>query len=202
MTITKDKKMEELMAKFNELLGMENEGDDPTTVMGQVLEAMEFATEEGEDPAIFDILCHFMCFHWKVVLALLPPAQNCKGFALFWSSMAVIGILTAVVGDIAKIFGCTLGVSDILTAITFVALGTSLPDTFASMTAATQDEYADAAIGNVTGSNSVNVFLGLGIPWTIGSIYHAANGQTDPRDLNGWCESVHSAMVPPGTKGV
>merc|ERR1711881_432038 len=54
---------------------------------------------------------------------------------------------------------------------TFVALGTSLPDTFASKTAATQDPYADASIGNVTGSNSVNVFLGLGLPWTIGACY-------------------------------
>merc|ERR1719428_1733705 len=48
--------------------------------------------------------------------------------------------------------GCTMGVPNEVTAITFVALGTSLPDTFASKTAAVQDEYADASIGNVTGS--------------------------------------------------
>lgn len=28
--------------------------------------------------------------------------------------------------------------------------------------AATQDKYADSSIGNVTGSNGVNVFLGIG----------------------------------------
>ena len=33
-------------------------------------------------------------------------------------------------------------------------------DTFASKTAAIQDETADASVGNVTGSNAVNVFLG------------------------------------------
>lgn len=38
-----------------------------------------------------------------------------------------------------------------VTGITIIALGTSLPDTFASRTAAMQDEHADAAIGNVTG---------------------------------------------------
>ena len=43
-----------------------------------------------------------------------------------------------------------------ITAITFVALGTSLPDTFASKTAAQSEPYADASIGNITGSNSVN----------------------------------------------
>jgi solute carrier family 8 (sodium/calcium exchanger) len=38
-----------------------------------------------------------------------------------------------------------------ITAITFVALGTSLPDLFASMSAAAQSPTADASIGNVTG---------------------------------------------------
>ena len=59
-------------------------------------------------------------------------------------------------------------------AITFVALGTSLPDTFASKAAAVGEKNADNAIGNITGSNSVNVFLGLGLPWLIASIYHSA----------------------------
>ena len=54
-----------------------------------------------------------------------------------------------------------------------MALGTSLPDTFASKAAAVGEKCADNAIGNVTGSNSVNVFLGLGLPWTIAAIYHA-----------------------------
>merc|ERR1712224_712918 len=84
---------------------------------------------------------------------------------------AVIGGVTAIVGDLAGMLGCSVGLNDDITAITLVALGTSLPDTFASMTAATQDPFADASLGNVTGSNSVNVFLGLGLPWTIGAIY-------------------------------
>ena len=56
-----------------------------------------------------------------------------------------------------------------------MALGTSLPDLFASRAAAMNEKHADNAIGNVTGSNSVNVFLGLGLPWLIASIYHASN---------------------------
>merc|ERR1719230_979114 len=75
----------------------------------------------------------------------------------------------------AALFGCCAGLLDPITAITFVALGTSLPDTFASKTAAVQDPYADASIGNVTGSNSVNVFLGLGLPWLIGGVYWMMN---------------------------
>merc|ERR1711951_111326 len=66
---------------------------------------------------------------------------------------------------------------DCVNAIAFVALGTSVPDTFASKTAAIEDETADASVGNVTGSNSVNVFLGIGLPWMIGSIYWTAKGE-------------------------
>jgi len=51
-------------------------------------------------------------------------------------------------------------------------------DTFASKVAAINDEYADSSVGNVTGSNAVNVFLGIGIAWTIAAVYHAAKGDT------------------------
>lgn len=50
-------------------------------------------------------------------------------------------------------------------------------DTFASKVAAIQDKYADASIGNVTGSNAVNVFLGIGVAWTIAACYHAYHGR-------------------------
>tara|TARA_B100000780_G_C21105267_1_gene446251 strand:+ start:1434 stop:1730 length:297 start_codon:yes stop_codon:yes gene_type:complete len=94
-------------------------------------------------------------------------------------SLVMIGVVTAIVGEIATILGCAIGLKESVTAITLVALGTSLPDTFASMTAAKNAEYADSAIGNITGSNSVNVFLGLGLPWAIAVSYWAAN-QDDP----------------------
>ena len=64
-----------------------------------------------------------------------------------------------------------------MTAITLVAVGTSLPDLLASKQAVTDSTNADAAVGNVTGSNSVNVFLGLGLPWLLASVYYALNGQ-------------------------
>ena len=46
-----------------------------------------------------------------------------------------------------------------------------MPDLFASKAAAQADESADNSIGNITGSNCVNVFLGLGLSWTIGAVY-------------------------------
>ena len=56
------------------------------------------------------------------------------GWLTFISSIVVIGILTAIVGDLANHFGCTVGLKDTLTAITFVAVGTSLPGLFKHLT--------------------------------------------------------------------
>ena len=54
----------------------------------------------------------------------------------------------------------------------------SSPDPFASKTAAIEDETADNSVGNVTGSNAVNVFLGIGIAWTMAAIYWESQGLT------------------------
>lgn len=138
--------------------------------------------EEGEPPSILDWISHVLTIFWKVLFAFIPPADFCDGWACFGMALAMIGLVTALIGDLAGLLGCVLDIPGPITAITFVALGTSLPDTFASKTAAEQDPYADASIGNVTGSNSVNVFLGLGLPWLIGGFYWAAVGKNDKWD--------------------
>eukprot|EP00931_Biecheleriopsis_adriatica_P051600 TRINITY_DN2994_c0_g1_i1.p1 TRINITY_DN2994_c0_g1~~TRINITY_DN2994_c0_g1_i1.p1 ORF type:complete len:867 (+),score=174.12 TRINITY_DN2994_c0_g1_i1:287-2602(+) len=119
---------------------------------------------------------HILSMPWKMLFAFIPPTEYCGGWACFTAALCMIGVVTAFIGDLAALAGCVVNIPDSITAITLVALGTSLPDTFASKTAAEQDETADASIGNVTGSNAVNVFLGLGMPWTIGAIYWAARG--------------------------
>ncbi|XP_037620132.1 sodium/calcium exchanger 1-like isoform X1 [Sebastes umbrosus] len=144
--------------------------------------------ECGEEklPSCFDYVMHFLTVFWKLLFALVPPTDYLNGWACFVVSISVIGMLTAVIGDLASHFGCTVGLKDSVTAVVFVALGTSVPDTFASKVSAIQDQYADASIGNVTGSNAVNVFLGIGVAWSIAAIYHYSKGQefrVDPGTL-------------------
>jgi solute carrier family 8 (sodium/calcium exchanger) len=148
-----------------------------------------------EDNKMIDVsgieaLMHFLTIGWKLLFSFIPPARYCKGWLSFGFSLMFIGLVTAIVGEVATLFGCVIGLKNSATAITFVALGTSLPDTFASKQAAMQSKYADSAIGNVTGSNSVNIFLGLGIPWLIGSIYHIINGGTFKVNTEGLSFSV------------
>mmetsp|Transcript_114708 Transcript_114708/g.319473 ORF Transcript_114708/g.319473 Transcript_114708/m.319473 type:complete len:825 (+) Transcript_114708:95-2569(+) len=135
--------------------------------------------DEAADPTLFDRFMHAVLLPWKLLFALVPPTDYMDGWLCFVSALAMIGLLTAVIGDMAALLGCVLTIPDAITAITFVALGTSLPDTFASKVAAIQDPFADASIGNVTGSNSVNVFLGLGLPWTMAAIYWQSGKPND-----------------------
>jgi solute carrier family 8 (sodium/calcium exchanger) len=52
------------------------------------------------------------------------------------------------------------------------------------------DKTADNSVGKVTGSNSVNVFLGLGLPWVIAAAYWEYHGPTEK-----WKARVGPEMV-------
>lgn len=85
--------------------------------------------ECGEEkvPSCFDYVMHFLTVFWKLLFAFVPPTDYWNGWACFFVSISVIGILTAVIGDLASHFGCTVGLKDSVTAVVFVALGTSVP---------------------------------------------------------------------------
>lgn len=138
----------------------------------QFKDAMVVNGGDVEGATTMDYIMHVITFPFKLIFAIIPPPGMAGGYPCFIISLAMIGMIVIVVGDLAQIFGCLVGLKDDITAITFVALGTSLPDTFASKIAAINEKTADNSIGNVTGSNSVNVFMGLGLPWIIASIYH------------------------------
>jgi len=138
--------------------------------------------EEGEGdgeekmPSCGDYIMHFLTLPWKLIFAFIPPTAIYAGYPTFVVSISAVGVCTAVIGDVAGHLGCFIYLKDCVNAIAFVALGTSVPDTFASKTAAIEDETADASVGNVTGSNAVNVFLGIGIAWSMAAIYHGVQG--------------------------
>jgi len=134
--------------------------------------------EEGTKPTALDWALHVPTVPWKAVFATIPPPAMGGGWPCFGMSLAYIGGVTLFIQEIATLFGCGIGITKSCNAVIFVALGTSLPDTLASQSAAVNDLTADASVGNVTGSNCVNVFLGLGVPWLISSIYFKIQGPT------------------------
>ena len=140
----------------------------------QITDSVKF-----EGGSCIALLFYLLSLPFKIIFAFVPPPRLAGGWACFLVALCLIGVLTAIIGDLAAHTGCCLGLLPSVTAITFVALGTSLPDTFASKAAATSEPNADNSIGNVTGSNSVNVFLGLGMPWAAAAVYWAYQGQAN-----------------------
>ena len=61
---------------------------------------------------------------WKLVTTF---SEYLNGYPTFVLSIMGIGLLTAFIGDLASHLGCTVNLKDTITAIAFVALGTSVP---------------------------------------------------------------------------
>jgi solute carrier family 8 (sodium/calcium exchanger) len=202
ITICGDEDIQRMALDVAELMSQNFEKVDlsSTSWTEQFNSAMNIEGEEGESAGFMDYTMHFLTFGWKVMFATCPPTSYYGGWATFFVALGMIGVLTAFIADIAGTFGCLLGLDDGITAITFVALGTSLPDTFASKSAAVGDETADNSVGNVTGSNSVNVYLGLGIPWVIATVVNTTGSFTPlgtcfAEDGKSQGESVRSHLV-------
>ena len=109
-----------------------------------------------------------------------PEGENSKPVVL-WKAivMTIIGIPMIVFGsdlavDSASAIARTFGMSERFIGLTIVALGTSLPELFTSVTAARKGN-ADIAIGNIVGSNIFNILFVIGTSSLIIPINFASN---------------------------
>jgi solute carrier family 8 (sodium/calcium exchanger) len=177
--------MKDRVISANMVMGQKNWSQQFHDAIFQIGDDDDDDDEDGDEageksgPSKLDLFIHIMSVPWKLLFAFVPPVDYCGGWACFCGALVFIGVVTAIVGDMANLVGCCLDILPETAAITFVALGTSLPDTFASKAAAMMDPYADASIGNVTGSNSINVFMGIGISWVLAALYWQTSDVTD-----------------------
>ena len=84
----------------------------------------------------------------------------------------------------SMLFARLLGVSEALIGLTFVAIGTSLPELAASIAAA-RKKQTDIAVGNVVGSNIFNLLFVLGVSASIKTINYNPILNTDVLILAG-----------------
>merc|ERR1719182_1103786 len=70
--------------------------------------------EEGEEkmPTCGDYIMHFLTLLWKVLFAIVPPAGLMNGYPCFVIAIAMIGVCTAVIGDVASHLGCFIFLKD------------------------------------------------------------------------------------------
>lgn len=96
-----------------------------------------------------------------------------------------IGLVGVVVGsqlvvNSASSIATAFGVTEKMISLTIVALGTSLPELVTTITAAKRHEN-DLLLGNIIGSNIMNICIVMALPILIGGTVHSSN--FDPIDL-------------------
>ena len=97
----------------------------------------------------------------------IPERPNI-GRSIFWFLLGLAFLLGGayLLVECAVIVAKRFGLSDLVIGLTIIAIGTSLPELAASITAVKKNE-ADIAIGNVIGSNMFNMLAVIGIPGMI-----------------------------------
>ena len=142
-----------------------------TSWLKQLKNAMCVNGGDLENATVTDFVMHFLTFGLKIIFASCPPPGKAGGWPCFTVSLFYIGCMVLLITDLAKVFGCLVGLKDEVTALTLVTFGISQIDLFASKIAAVNDPVADNSIGNVVAANSIGVFFGLGFPWLLAAIY-------------------------------
>jgi K+-dependent Na+/Ca+ exchanger-like protein len=81
------------------------------------------------------------------------------------SILLIVGLSYGLV-EIAIVLAHTLGIPEVIIALTILAGGTSVPDLLASLIVSKQNR-GDMAVSNAVGSNTFDILIGLGLPWLV-----------------------------------
>jgi len=109
--------------------------------------------------------------------------------ATFTISLVWITVLSYFMVTLMEKIGCAWGISSFIMGITFLAMGTSVPDALGSIAVAKEGE-GDMAVSNAIGSNVFDICMGLGLPWLIATI---ADGEN--RTIHASTESIVASTL-------
>ncbi|MDD3626257.1 MAG: calcium/sodium antiporter, partial [bacterium] len=132
-------------------------------------------------------LLFFIIFFVYVFFILKTPSAGLDDIKIypFWktSLLLFLGLAGLFIGgrlivDNGIIIAHKLHISEKLIALTFISMGTSLPELATSVVAAVKKRY-DISVGNILGSNIFNIFFILGISALINPISYDIVLNTD-----------------------
>ena len=127
----------------------------------------------GDGLVLLGMLCIFM--YYLVELAIKSESSGETNIKDISTLKSVLYILIGLIGIIygadlvvksSSTIALNFGISEKLVGLTFVAIGTSLPELVTSIVAAFKKE-SDIAMGNVIGSNLFNYLFVIGVSSTI-----------------------------------
>jgi len=133
-----------------------------------VLEARDTLDITIKEESIWEKIFYGLEFPLNVLFYFTIPTSYV--FLSFFMCCAWIIVFSYFLIQFTKLIGCLLHVRLAFMGFVLMAPGTSVPDMFCSMGAAKR-KRGDMAMANVSGSNISNVLIGLGLPWTIKTIF-------------------------------
>lgn len=137
-----------------------------------MLESTKFREANMSWRWVSRVLWNGLVAPWKLLFAFVPPYQITHGWIAFICSLCFISGIAYIVTRLTDLISCVTGINSYVIAFTALASGTSWPDLVASKIAAERQKTADSAIANITCSNSVNIYVGIGVPWLIDTLYN------------------------------
>mmetsp|Transcript_16630 Transcript_16630/g.20727 ORF Transcript_16630/g.20727 Transcript_16630/m.20727 type:complete len:639 (-) Transcript_16630:115-2031(-) len=166
---------EAVVSKCEEILQYYNQNDSENKP-----EDLSENNKEDEEPpliayphgaSIFGLAIHFILLPFKAIMHFTVPDvrhnDSCTNVSLavlsclFWLIVGSYSMVASLenLADLMRIPPAVVGV-------TVSAAGTSLPNYVGSQCAAKQG-FGNMAVSNAFGSNTFNILVGLGLPWTL-----------------------------------
>jgi len=104
-------------------------------------------------------------------------------FLNFGVSIIFLAILSHFMVEFAVDIAHSLGLPEVIIALTILAAGTSIPDLMSSIIVARKGQ-GDMAIANAVGSNIFDIAIGLGLPWIFIILWRGESVQVVTENLD------------------
>ena len=122
-------------------------------------------------------IVHILLFPWKLLVAIHPPIQLLHGWLAFIYLLLIMLFISILTLDLANHLSCSIGLRDIATSVTILSYFWGLHHAITHRVAVHCKSMSNIVLCRVVSLNIVTVSLGLGLSWTIGSIYRTSNQQ-------------------------
>jgi K+-dependent Na+/Ca+ exchanger-like protein len=131
---------------------------------------------EESNPSSFFLFRWFEYFSNTVLSFFFPNLKKSfRWYGMsFFMSVIWIAILSYVMVELALHIAHELDISEAIIALTILAAGTSIPDLLSSVIASKRG-YSDMAVSNAIGSNTFDILVGLGLPWSLYIVWKGQN---------------------------
>ena len=83
--------------------------------------------KDGSGKTWFTLVLHYITFTWRIMLSVIvPPAEWKGGYPCFTGAMAAVIGIVYLVHEAGRLFGCMVGLKEIVTGISIIAIGKRL----------------------------------------------------------------------------